>query len=224
MGQVVKMAPESLNIAHASPSRWRGNTNINDRSIGIEIQHRKENHAYQEAQYTALISLLARLTDTYSTIENRNIIGHSDIAVHRGSTKLGRKKGDPGIYFDWLKLESANFGLIPNHAIADPEYPYGDFFHFNPEDVLESGDNDAQNRYACYIQNDVTDDPITQIQTDLDTIGYSVGAIDGDYGGRTQNAVEMFQEHFFCGDRHGRTDGKVDRATAIMIKRVLNGL
>jgi peptidoglycan hydrolase-like protein with peptidoglycan-binding domain len=71
----------------------------------------------------------------------------------------------------------------------------------------------------------VTGNPIKELQTDLSDIGYFVPA-DGQFGPKTQWAIQMFQRHFFAGSRRGvltdaqRKKPEVDRVTAEFIKSV----
>jgi N-acetyl-anhydromuramyl-L-alanine amidase AmpD len=79
--------------------------------------------------------------------------------------------------------------------------------------------------------------PIKELQEDLVRIGYSLLSTTarksahkvGIYDELTTKAVEAFQRHFFSGDRRrdkkaeADSYGKVDKATAQMIKNVLGG-
>lgn len=221
-GRVIKMVLDADRANHAGAARWRGNRNLNSRSIGIEIQHRAQDGNYPQAQYTALIALLQRLTAAHGGIQIRNIIGHSDIAIQGG--RLGRKQGDPGVNFHWEQIENANFGMIPGPLPAAANPPYGQFFSQHAGDSLQLTDNDATRRCGGAIRTAITDAPVRQVQQDLTDIGYHLGTPDGDFGRGTAAAVLMFQEHFFTGGRNGPTDGRVNLATAEMIKRVLNGV
>ena len=92
---------------HAGKSYWRGVTDINSESIGIEIDnsgHYLDFENYTLKQINALIKLLKYICKKFS-INNQNIIGHSDIAPYR--------KLDPGIKFPWTKLNSVNLSFLP---------------------------------------------------------------------------------------------------------------
>ncbi len=99
---------------------------------------------------------------------------------------------------------------------------YASFFVSFPNESLRSGDNDTRRRFGGLPRTAIVGDPIRELQTDLLTIGYATGGADGDFGEKTQRAVEMLQEHFFAGGRgHKSPDGRVDRQTAQLIKAVV---
>ena len=79
---------------HAGPSAWRGRTNCNDDSIGIELEG-LEGTPFDAAQYTALDALCPALAQRYPV---RFIAGHEHVAP-------GRKQ-DPGSGFEWQRLRA----------------------------------------------------------------------------------------------------------------------
>ncbi|MGA1590537.1 MAG: 1,6-anhydro-N-acetylmuramyl-L-alanine amidase AmpD [Methylophilaceae bacterium] len=79
---------------HAGESSWKGMSDCNDFSIGIELEG-TEIEPYAEIQYKVLLNLLVQLKKEYNIID---IVGHSDIAPHR--------KTDPGPSFDWNKIKT----------------------------------------------------------------------------------------------------------------------
>lgn len=79
---------------HAGESSWKGMSDCNDFSIGIELEG-TEIEPYEEIQYKVLLNLLVQLKKEYNIID---IVGHSDIAPHR--------KTDPGPSFDWNKIKT----------------------------------------------------------------------------------------------------------------------
>lgn len=221
-GRIIKMVRDVQRAHHAGRAHWRGNTNINSRSIGIEIVHRAQDGDYPDAQYTALILLLWRIRVTYPMIPTRNIIGHSDVGTYNNGS-LGRKSGDPGSRFNWQRIEAVNYGMALSAAANVPANIYGGYFVTDPTGVFQPNDSDAQNTYGGSVQTGVTGNPITEVQQNLAAIGYASGTANGIYGTHTMRAVQLFQEHFFAGGRGGQPSGNVDLATAIMIKRALAG-
>lgn len=222
-GQIVKMVQDGRRAAHAGKARWRGSRQINSSSIGIELVHRAQDNNYSQAHYTALLGLLDALRTAHPTIQTRNIIGHSDVGTNdRG--RLGRKSSDPGEFFNWQELENQGIGMVPG-AAADVATPiYGGLFDQAPNASFRRNDNDRRQRFSGAHRPDIEGTPVFDIQSDLSAIGYSVGTPDGDFGEMTHWAVMMFQEHFFAGGRGGNPNGRVDRTTGILIKRVLNGV
>ncbi len=78
---------------HAGASTWRGRTDCNDFSIGIELEGR-EGDRFEMAQYKRLGATLASIAARYPI---RAVTGHEHIA-------RGRKR-DPGPGFNWAELE-----------------------------------------------------------------------------------------------------------------------
>ncbi|MGD9222547.1 MAG: N-acetylmuramoyl-L-alanine amidase [Desulfobacteraceae bacterium] len=222
-GRIIKMVQDVNRAHHAGVSRWRGSSAINSASIGIEMVHRAADGNFTAAQYTALLGLVTRLKTTYTNIETRNIIGHSDVGTNRRG-RLGRKATDPGEFFDWQRLEAQSDGLIPTGAAPVVTTLYGGLFNLVPAASFRRNDRDDTNRFGGVVRPAVTGNPVQEIQEDLSTIGYSLGTPDGDFGEMTHWAVRMFQEHFFAGGRGAAANGRVDLTTATMIKRVRNGV
>ena len=77
---------------HAGVSSWRGRENVNDFSIGVELEG-LEGEAFEAPQYGTLLVLARALAGRYRL---GAIAGHEHIAP-------GRKK-DPGAKFDWARL------------------------------------------------------------------------------------------------------------------------
>ena len=106
-GQVASLVDESQRAWHAGESSWRGNANINARSIGVEIANPGHSHGYvpfPEAQMQAVERLCREIIERHR-IEAHNVVGHSDIAFLR--------KADPGELFDWARLAKAGVGIFP---------------------------------------------------------------------------------------------------------------
>ena len=104
-GTIYAHVPEKLRAWHAGASSWRGATDINSRSIGIEIVNPGHEFGYREfpeAQIEAVIRLSKAIVGRHP-IPARNVIGHSDIAPGR--------KTDPGELFPWKRLAAAGLGL-----------------------------------------------------------------------------------------------------------------
>ncbi|WBL72158.1 N-acetylmuramoyl-L-alanine amidase [Serratia liquefaciens] len=108
-----QLVPEALRAWHAGASTWRGRTNLNDTSIGIEIVNRGFNHTllfthwqpYTPQQIALLIPLSRDIIQRYG-IQPTDVVGHSDIAPQR--------KQDPGPLFPWRQLAQAGIGAWPD--------------------------------------------------------------------------------------------------------------
>jgi N-acetyl-anhydromuramyl-L-alanine amidase AmpD len=227
-GQILKMVMDSRISIHAGPSWWGGVSSVNNFSIGIEIVH--QSGPYRELQYEALIELLKSLLTAYPTILPHRIVGHSDVGTGEGSKSgiVGRKGNDPGQDFEWERLEQIGLGLRPI-AVSLPETYYGGFFTKYPKGRLTLDDDDIKKIYGGKAKPDIpikgANPPIRELHEDLSKIGYSVGVKgSGIYDKQIEQAVLVFQQHFFSGTRKRKTNGLLDNETAIMIKKVLRSL
>lgn len=117
-GRIIRLVDESRRAWHAGVSFWRGDTDINSRSIGIELVNRGHAHGYSEfpeMQMQALILLLEGICVRHR-IPARHILAHSDVAPAR--------KKDPGERFDWQRIWRAGFGVwVPPAPILSAPAP-----------------------------------------------------------------------------------------------------
>ncbi len=106
-GAVIRLVEEKHRAWHAGAASWRGETNINDRSLGIEMVNPGHEFGYRpfpEPQMKALERLAAGILKR-NPIPPERVLGHSDVAP--------RRKKDPGELFDWVRLARAGIGLWP---------------------------------------------------------------------------------------------------------------
>lgn len=78
---------------HAGASCWRGRSNCNDDSVGIELEG-LEGQTFEPAQYHALAAVCGHIARLYPVA---HVAGHEHIAPGR--------KADPGQGFDWPQLK-----------------------------------------------------------------------------------------------------------------------
>jgi N-acetylmuramoyl-L-alanine amidase len=117
-GQVCRLVDEARRAWHAGVSFWRGDRDVNGRSIGIELVNPGHEHGYRafpDVQIEALLRLLDAIRRRW-TIEDGDIVGHSDVAPAR--------KIDPGELFPWRRLAEAGHGLWAEPTPA-PGAPIG---------------------------------------------------------------------------------------------------
>jgi len=102
-GTRYQLVSDLHNAWHAGPGRWGTITNLNQVSIGIEL----DNDGYSPFSGELIESLLILLDDlcTRWNIPRHHILGHQDFAPAR--------KRDPGPLFPWKRLAEAGFGLWP---------------------------------------------------------------------------------------------------------------
>lgn len=111
-GAVTRLVPEERRAWHAGVASWRRATDINARSIGVELVNPGHEFGYRpftEPQMTALLNLAADLVARHR-IPPSQVLGHSDVAPLR--------KDDPGELFDWARLARAGLGLWPRPDFA----------------------------------------------------------------------------------------------------------
>jgi N-acetylmuramoyl-L-alanine amidase len=126
-GRIFTLVAEERRAWHAGVSCWKGETDINGRSIGIEIVnpgHEFGYRAFPDVQIAALIELLSDIRTRW-IVEDGRIVGHSDVAPER--------KDDPGELFPWKRLAQAGHGLwvepdaAPGLPLAEGEEGAGVF-------------------------------------------------------------------------------------------------
>ena len=148
-GRVFRLAPEERRCWHAGKSFWKGETDINAVSIGVEIVNPGHEWGYRpfpDAQIDAVIALVGDIRSRWE-IPNWRILGHSDVAPAR--------KEDPGELFPWKRLAEAGHGLwfepvpAPGPALKEGDEGVGVFalqagLHRLGYEPLPSGRYDAE--------------------------------------------------------------------------------
>ena len=107
-GEIIKMVPDKFIAWHAGVSCWKSHKNLNNKSIGIEIQNSGHSGNYEKfsiKQIKSLLFLIKLLKKKYQ-IKRQNFLGHSDIAPSR--------KKDPGEKFPWEYLAKQKIGFWYN--------------------------------------------------------------------------------------------------------------
>lgn len=107
-GSTVQLVAEEKRAWHAGMSFWRGITDINSASIGIELinpGHEFGYRAFPAAQIEALKKLMSDIATRHEINKATGILGHSDVAPSR--------RQDPGELFPWKELAAAGFGVWP---------------------------------------------------------------------------------------------------------------
>ena len=126
-GRIFSLVAEERRAWHAGVSFWKGETDVNGRSIGIEIVNPGHDLGYRpfpQAQIAAVIDLIADIRTRW-VIPDARIVGHSDVAPSR--------KIDPGELFPWKQLAEAGHGLwvepppAPGLPLAEGEEGAGVF-------------------------------------------------------------------------------------------------
>lgn len=172
--KIYSLVPENERAWHAGVSSFRGRTNINDTSIGIEIVNEgiyKEYRDYptyntyehyvdyEKMQIEKVAQLVKDLSLKYK-IPSRNILAHSDIAPSR--------KKDPGAKFPWKKLYD--------------EYGIGAWYE--EEDKLFFMNYDEYNSKS-----------ISEIKKELREYGYDINDTE-EWDKASKDVIYAFQLHF----------------------------
>jgi N-acetylmuramoyl-L-alanine amidase len=130
-GTVTQLVAERDRAWHAGVSTWKGQGDINSRSIGIEIANWGHDHGYPDfpnAQIEAVIALGCDIC-ARNPIPAARVLAHSDVAP-------GRKR-DPGEKFPWARLAAAGLG----HFVESEPIRGGRFFqigdHGAPVEALQ---------------------------------------------------------------------------------------
>jgi AmpD protein len=94
-GKITQFVPLNQRAWHAGISTFKGRTQCNDFSIGIELEG-SDNDDFTPVQYQKLTELVQQIMQQFPMITRNRITGHSDIAPGR--------KTDPGPRFDWKQF------------------------------------------------------------------------------------------------------------------------
>jgi N-acetylmuramoyl-L-alanine amidase len=103
-GRIVSLVDEQRRAWHAGASQWGSATDINSRSIGIEIAnsgHPGGLPDFPDEQIDALVALCRDILARHG-IPPRRVLAHSDVAPGR--------KLDPGERFPWARLAADGVG------------------------------------------------------------------------------------------------------------------
>ena len=111
-GRCYRMVDENRRAWHAGVASWQGATDINARSIGIELVNPGHQFGYlpfPDRQMERLVHLSKAILGRHP-IPPARVLAHSDVAPDR--------KEDPGELFDWKSLARKGIGIWPSHTPA----------------------------------------------------------------------------------------------------------
>lgn len=113
-GRIFQLVQEDKRAWQAGRSTWRGDEDLNSRSIGIEIVNPGHEWGYRpfpDQQIEAVIDLCKSILSRWPIPQPR-IVAHSDIAPDR--------KEDPGELFPWKRLSEHGIGIWPEKTRPEP--------------------------------------------------------------------------------------------------------
>ncbi len=131
-GGISQLVAEEMRAWHAGESCWKGESDINSRSIGIEIVNPGHEFGYCEFPNIQIQALIELCLDCVKRLQlpPQNVLAHSDIAPLR--------KEDPGEKFPWQRLHQAGIG----HWVEAEPVGSGRFFQLGdngkPVEALQS--------------------------------------------------------------------------------------
>jgi len=195
-GEVFRLVDEARRAWHAGKSSWRGQTDLNSASIGIEIVNPGHEFGYRdfpETQIDAVIAVLDGIRTRWDIPDHR-ILGHSDIAPAR--------KQDPGERFPWARLAEHGHGLW-----VEPELPPADpsTGHSVMGPPLGSGDEGLG---------------VFSLQGALGKLGYGI-LPGGPYDAETALIVTAFQRHWLPDQIGTALEGRADARLRVTLMALL---
>ena len=227
-GFVIKMVDEFYKTNHAGSSLWAQKASVNQFSVGIETMHLDQERPqkskddspkatprrFTKEQYAALIRLCKELQAAYPVLR-RHVIGHTDQYVV-GATPKGpgapsritngtmQRRGCPGEYFEWERLENAGVTLKPFFPLTEPAFGAGKLRYPVVSDLYWSLETIAQTTKGKPTKSET----VRRLKVLLYDIGYSVSTTllprdtlgDG-YDTPLFGAVRAFPQHHFSGGR-----------------------
>ena len=183
--KIYSLVPLEQRAWHAGASAFRGRTNINDTSVGIEIvsdgiarEYRPDPNPYhpydhyvdyKPIQIEKVAQIIKYVAEKYN-VPARNIVAHSDIAPSR--------KKDPGAKFPWKELyDKYNIGAW---------YDETDKQEFMDEEKFKATS-------------------IREIKDELRKYGYEINRLD-EWDKESKDVVYAFQLHFNPKNATGEMD------------------
>jgi N-acetylmuramoyl-L-alanine amidase len=136
-GHVLSLVPEDQRAWHAGAGAWGDVTDVNSRSIGIELANTGA-APFAAPLMDALTELLQGIMQRWA-IPPERVIGHSDMAPGR--------KIDPGPRFDWQRLAREGLAIWPQPT--------------NDSNLDDAGFVDLMHRFGVT----ATDDPDLLLRT-----------------------------------------------------------
>jgi N-acetylmuramoyl-L-alanine amidase len=119
-GRVFRLVEEPQRAWHAGKSFWRGISDINSASIGIELVNPGHQYGYRPfpaVQIDALRELMTDIIRRSKMSPATSVLAHADVAP--------RRKEDPGELFPWRELAKDGIGLWPAPQKADYGFAIG---------------------------------------------------------------------------------------------------
>src|SRR5262249_12857135 len=116
-GYIIQLVAEARRAWHAGTSSWAGESDVNSRSIGIEIANPGHDYDYPAfpKRQVAAVTALCRSIFTRHRIPADRVLAHSDLAPAR--------QRDPGEKFSWETLAPSGISPWVKPPPIDPAGP-----------------------------------------------------------------------------------------------------
>lgn len=234
-GRVWQMVPENRRAWHAGKGSWHGETDMNSRSIGIEIAN--TGHDLSKMAIASEVGTSSREAMTLNEktpyplpppgpdfpdaqieavialvadIKARWKIPDARILAH-SDISPGRKI-DPGERFPWERLAAVGVGLWPSPALWPDLTPPSSPDHRGEPGDDKGGGSPADRPGPVYKYGD-EGLPVAALQSMFAAFGYGI-EITGVYDQQTFDIVTAFQRHW----RQGCVDGVADGETVACLR------
>ncbi len=117
-GTIFALVPEGKRAYHAGVGAWKGESDLNARSIGVEIANPGHEWGYRKFPARQIEMTIALVRDIRSrrAVPLNRILGHSDVAPQR--------KEDPGELFPWGKFAAEGQAIGRYNGDEDPSVSY----------------------------------------------------------------------------------------------------
>jgi N-acetylmuramoyl-L-alanine amidase len=103
VGGVTRLVGDQQRAWHAGAARWRGKSDVNSITLGIEIANRNDGEPFTDAQYARVASIVAHYCRQGISLDD--VVGHSEIAPRRRSDPRG---------WDWDRFRAmVEYQLLP---------------------------------------------------------------------------------------------------------------
>jgi hypothetical protein len=219
-GTIIKMEADTKVVNHA-PGHWGELTvgtppvavSTQDTAVGIEISKaHDDSNPYTSAQYAHLLWLLGQYVTT-AGLHPLDIVGHSDVQ--------DEGRDDPGLTFEWSRLEAAGFGIRPPNTLEGdravllvplPDFPL-DWLNMRPQQTRQpTGEWYAQLVVAnlldfstLFATELAAPTPRAAVDAKVRDLIRSIGYHQNLRltGSAVGNALHSFRSHFFSGPRRG---------------------
>jgi N-acetylmuramoyl-L-alanine amidase len=191
--EIYQLVDENRRAWHAGVSSWKGHTQLNAASIGIEIVNpgftpgpdgKRIWHEYPPAQQDAIVALVKDIVERHQILPER-VLGHSDIAPTR--------KQDPGPLFPWKRLAALGLILWPDENEVRAVLP----------------------RYEKELPG------VDWFQRKLHEHGFAV-PLNGQYDEATVNVLQAFQMKYRPADIEGRMDAETAALLDVITRKELD--